>query len=128
MTPFGKRVREMRTERRISLKTMAHALDVTPAYLSALEHGHRGKPSHNFIQRTIAFFNVIWDEAEDLERLAEISHPKVTIDTSGIDPLATELANKLAASIADVTPGDLKALILELEASLKRNVSAIDRG
>ena len=55
MTPFGKRVREIRAERKIALKTMAHALDVSPAYLSALEHGHRGQPSHHSVQRIISF-------------------------------------------------------------------------
>ena len=42
MTPFGKRLRELRKERGMTLKAMAAALHVTPAYLSALENGRRG--------------------------------------------------------------------------------------
>lgn len=44
MTPFGKRLRELREERGVTQKEMAQALRVSPAYLSALEHGRRGQP------------------------------------------------------------------------------------
>ncbi len=83
MTPFGKKLREMRAERGIALMNMAHAIGVSPAYLSALEHGHRGQPTFYLVQRIIGFFNVIWDEAEELERLAGLSHPRIQIDTAG---------------------------------------------
>ncbi|MCC2096946.1 MAG: helix-turn-helix transcriptional regulator [Hyphomicrobiales bacterium] len=128
MTPFGKRVREMRAERKIPLKTMAHALDISPAYLSALEHGHRGQPSHHFVQRIITYFNVIWDEAEELERLAALSHPRVVIDTSGLDPMATELANRLAETIELLNAKDLELIRSELEERLKARPTALDRG
>lgn len=114
MTPLGAKLRAMRAERNITLKQMATALDVSSAYLSALEHGHRGKPSWYLLQRMITFFNVIWDEAEELTRLAEISDPKVTIDTSGLDPAATELANRLALDIKNLEPEDLIHLKNEL--------------
>ena len=102
MTPFGVKIRELRRQRGVSMKDMAHAIGVTPAYLSALEHGHRGLPSWYLVQRIIAYFNVIWDEAEDIARLARISHPRVVVDTSGLSPKATELANRLAEQIADL--------------------------
>ena len=92
MTPFGAKLRRMRQARNISLKEMAERLDVSSAYLSALEHGKRGKPTWFLIQRIIAYFNVIWDEAEELQRLAEISDPNPTVRTAGLDPRATELA------------------------------------
>ncbi|HAC57678.1 MAG TPA: transcriptional regulator, partial [Rhodobiaceae bacterium] len=37
MTPFGRKVRELRAARGLTMKEMAAALRVTPAYLSALE-------------------------------------------------------------------------------------------
>lgn len=95
MTPFGKKVREMRATRGIALKAMAHEIGVSPAYLSALEHGHRGKPTWYLVQKIVSFFNVIWDEAEDLERLAQISDPRVTLYTAGLNPAITEVANIL---------------------------------
>jgi transcriptional regulator with XRE-family HTH domain len=114
MTPLGARMRAMRRERGISLKDMAKALEVSSAYLSALEHGRRGKPTWFLLQRVIAFFNVIWDEAEELQRLAEISDPKITIDTGGLSPEATELTNLLAKEIARLSSDDLKFLRLEV--------------
>jgi len=100
MTPFGEALRRLRAERGVTQRQMAKAMGVSPAYLSALEHGRRSEPSWEFIQRAIGYFNIIWDEAEELQRLGSLSRPKVTIDTSGLTPKATEIANRLAAVIA----------------------------
>lgn len=110
MTPLGAKIRELREARGISLKQMAAALNVSSAYLSALEHGKRGKPTGFLLHRMIAFFNVIWDEAEELQRLAELSDPKVTIDTGGLLPEATELTNRLAVDIGKLDAEDLRFL------------------
>ena len=110
MTPLGAKMRALREERGISLKDMAAALNVSSAYLSALEHGRRGKPTGFLLHRIITFFNVIWDEAEELQRLAEISDPKISIDTGGLPPEATELTNRLAADISKLDPEDLRFL------------------
>jgi len=114
MTPLGARLRALREERGVTLKDMARALRVSSAYLSALEHGRRGKPTWILLQRIITYFNVIWDEAEDLQRLAEISDPRVTVDTAGLSPEATELANRLARNIGRLAPDDLKYLSNEV--------------
>ncbi|MEP7240789.1 MAG: helix-turn-helix transcriptional regulator [Devosia sp.] len=114
MTPLGQKIRDLRSERGVTLKQMAAALNVSSAYLSALEHGRRGKPTWILLQRIIHYFNVIWDEAEELQRLAELSDPKVAIDTAGLVPEATELANRLARDIGRLSPDDLGALKAEL--------------
>lgn len=102
MTPFGEKVRELRRKKSIQLKQMAADLNVSSAYLSALEHGHRGRPSSGFVLQVCGYLGVIWDEAEELRRLAELSHPRVTIDTSGKSARATLLANLLARRISDL--------------------------
>jgi transcriptional regulator with XRE-family HTH domain len=114
MTPFGDRMRKLRTERGITLKEMAEALGVSSAYLSALEHGKRGRPGWHLIQRILAYFNIIWDEADEVVRLARISHPRITIDTSGLNPKATELANRLADEIGKLDPATLDELLATL--------------
>ena len=114
MTPLGAKMRELREARGLTLKQMAAALNVSSAYLSALEHGKRGKPTWILLQRIIHYFNVIWDEAEELQRLAELSDPKVTIETAGLSPEATELANRLARDIGRLSAEDLVALKGEL--------------
>ncbi len=114
MTPLGVKLRALRDARGISLKEMAAALNVSSAYLSALEHGKRGTPTSFLLHRMIAYFNVIWDEAEELQRLAEISDPKVTIDTGGLSPEATEFTNRLRDNIDRLDPDDFKFLRDEL--------------
>lgn len=111
MTPFGEKMRKLRADRGMTLKQMADGVGVSSAYLSALEHGKRGRPSWYLIQRIIAFFNIIWDEAEDVMRLARISHPRVTIDTSGLSPAATELANRLADEIGSLDQATLREIL-----------------
>jgi transcriptional regulator with XRE-family HTH domain len=111
VTPFGQKLRAMRADRGITLKAMAEALGVSAAYLSALEHGKRGAPTWYLVQRIITFFNVIWDEAEEIERLAQISHPRVVVDTSGLGPQATEFANTFARRIGSLSDGDIRALM-----------------
>ncbi|WP_370676247.1 helix-turn-helix domain-containing protein [Pleomorphomonas sp. PLEO] len=111
MTPFGARLREIREARGMTLKSMAAAIGVSPAYLSALEHGRRGRPTWDLLQRIIGHLNIIWDEAEELERLADLSHPRIVIDTEGLSPKATELANRLAERIGSLDEGALDRLI-----------------
>ena len=116
MTPFGEKMRSLRADRAITLKQMSTAIGVSSAYLSALEHGKRGRPGWHLIQRIIAYFNIIWDEAEEVTRLARISHPRITIDTSGLNPLATELANRLADEIGKLESQTLNELLAVLSA------------
>ena len=111
MTPFGERLRQLRAERGIALKDMAEALGVSAAYLSALEHGRRGRPTHAMVVAICAQLNIIWDEADELLRLARLSHPRVTVDTAGLTPAATELANLLAERIRKLAPERVERLL-----------------
>ncbi len=122
MTPFGAKIRELRAERGVTMKEMAVALRVTPAYLSALEHGRRGRPSFAQVQAIIGYLNVIWDEAEEIEQLARQSHPRVVIDTSGLDPRATAFANRLAEDIAHLTNAELDRLAEALPSRPRRGI------
>ncbi len=110
MTPFGAKLRAMRKDRGVLLKDMAEEIGVSPTYLSALEHGRRGRPNWVFVQRVIAYFNVIWDDAEELMRLADLSHPRIVIQTAGLSPEATALANRLARRIGQLDEPTILAL------------------
>lgn len=119
MTPFGARLRQLRESRGVTLKELAAALHVSAAYLSALEHGRRGQPSAGLIHQVNEFFGLIWDEAEEMVRLARLSHPRITLDTAGLAPEATELANLLASRIRTLSPAALARLraILDSESA-----------
>jgi transcriptional regulator with XRE-family HTH domain len=127
MTPFGERVRQLRQERGLMLKDMAAHLGVSSAYLSALERGERGKPTWTLIQGVLQYFRIIWDEADELTRLADLSDPRVKIDTANTDPKATLLANRLAREIRTLTPEELQALLAVLDRAQERErVAACD--
>ena len=120
MTPFGERVRELRVQRGLTLQELAQHLGVSSAYLSALEHGRRGRPTFTLVQGIIHTLGVIWDEADELIRLAEMSHPRVTVDTAGLEPGTTLLANRLAREIADLSAEDVVAINAILDRARSR--------
>lgn len=121
MTPFGRRVRELRKERGITQKQMAAELNVSAPYLSALEKGDRGAPNWQFVQRVIGYFNIIWDDAEELEKLALRSDPRAIVDTKHLSVEATELANLLAARIDQLKQSDLVEIIHEIKVRANKN-------
>jgi transcriptional regulator with XRE-family HTH domain len=120
VTPFGIKLRQLRASRGIKLKDMADALGVSGAYLSALEHGRRGRPTHAMVVAICAQLNIIWDEADELMRLARLSHPRITVDTAGLTSEATELANLLAERIRKLPP-ELVDRLLDLVKSAPMN-------
>lgn len=119
MTPLGEKIRALRQAKGVSQKEMAHNLGVSSAYLSALEHGHRGKPTWALLQQIIGYFNVIWDEAEELQKLSTISQPRVVIDTGGLDPRTTLLANLLAENIHRISKENAEKLIEQLNNAIR---------
>ncbi len=114
MTPFGARLREIRAERKLTLKNMAAGLGVTPAYLSALEHGKKSMPSKRFVHRVCQYLNIIWDEAEDLAALARQSNPRVVVHTAGLSPAAMALANLFADRIATLSPDQIETVMSQI--------------
>ncbi len=117
MTPFGAQLRALRAQRGVSLKQFAAALQVSSAYLSALEHGRRGLPSDGLLHQACDALGLFWEEADELARLARLSHPRVVVDTAGLSPQQTALANRLARSIRLLEPDTVAALLGVLDAA-----------
>lgn len=109
-------MRALRAAKNVTQKDMARALGVSAAYLSALEHGNRGRPGPGLIMQICDYFQLIWDQADELKRLARLSHPRVTVDTAGLSPVATELANELASSIGVLDEQTLQWILDEIRA------------
>ena len=72
-------------------------------------------PAAPGVHQICQYFNIVWDEADDLQRLARLSHPRVTVDTSGLTPEATELANELAQRIRKLPRDKVKAMLETLK-------------
>ena len=126
MTPFGARIRSLRDERGITLKKMAEDLGISAAYLSAMEHGKRPRPRPNLVRQICGYFNVIWDDADELQALAQRWRPKVAIDTGGLSPRATEVANLLAQRISRLSEQRLDAIISILSSDEDREARTIE--
>ena len=118
MTPFGKKVREHRARKCMTMKEMATGLKVSSAYLSAMERGNRGRPAPGLIMQICELLELIWDEAEELKRFAALSHPRIVVDTAGLSPKATELANTLAEQIAELDEDTIEWILDEIRGRL----------
>ena len=94
----------------MTLRELAAALQVSPAYLSALEHGRRGAPGPGLVHQVNEYFGLIWDDADELARLARLSAPRVRVNTAGMTPEQTALANRLAQTIHRLPPETVAAL------------------
>ncbi len=97
---------------------MAAALEVSPAYLSALEHGRRGAPSAGLIHQICEFFELIWDDADELKALAKLSRPRLKLHAAGLTPAQTALANRVARELRDLDPATVAAIHLLLDQAL----------
>ncbi|HSP23958.1 MAG TPA: helix-turn-helix domain-containing protein, partial [Saliniramus sp.] len=120
LTPFGERVRELRRERGLQLKHMANSLGVSSAYLSALERGERGRPTWTLIQGVIHYFGIIWDEADELQRLADMSETKPQIDARGTGARARLVANRLARDYVQLDEGEIEEIAAVLDRARTR--------
>jgi transcriptional regulator with XRE-family HTH domain len=116
MTPFGRKMRALRTARGITLQQMAAELQLSPAYLSALEHGRRSRPSPMLVLQICQYFHLIWEDADEIERLAALSHPRAVVDTAGLTPDHTELANRLARDIRRLDRDTVRQMLALLTA------------
>lgn len=117
MTPFGEYIRSIRKDRGIPLIKMASHLRVSSAYLSALENGHRGRPSKRLEHQICQYLAIIWDDATYLSRLSELSDPKPKMNLSGLSTSHFELGNRLSELVPSLTEEQAKALIEQIFAA-----------
>ena len=79
--------------------------------------GKRGAPSVGLVHQVNEFFGLIWDDAEEMARLAGLSRPRVLVDTSGLTPEQTALANRLAQTIRRLPPETVASIHATLDAT-----------
>ena len=114
-TPFGQALVQLRAARGMRLKDLARQLNVTPAYLSALETGRRGVPNRRFLHKICQIFAIIWDEAEALAALAAASDPHPRIDVRGKSGDHVRLANLIAAKVPQLNDQEATAWLQAME-------------
>ena len=75
---------------------------------------YSGRPPAALVRQISAYFGLMWDDADQLKRLAQISHPKIVVETGGLSPKATELANLLAERIGTLDDETVDWLLSEI--------------
>ena len=121
MTPFGIKLKHIREQRHKSLKDLSKALKVSIAYVSMLENGKRGRPADGLIELICTYFNLSWEEADELKFLAKHSDINTKMNSEKLSLNATMLTNVLKNNIKWLTEEQLKKLTIKIQDMSKQN-------
>ena len=121
MTPFGIKLKYIRVQRQKSLKDLSRALKVSIAYVSMLENGKRGRPADGLIELICSYFNLSWEEADELKFLAKHSDINTKMNSEKLSLNATMLTNVLKNNIKWLTEEQLKKLTINIQDMSKQN-------
>ena len=121
MTPFGIKLKYIRVQRQKSIKDLSKALKVSIAYVSMLENGKRGRPADGLIELICSYFNLSWEEADELKFLAQHSDINTKMNSEKLSLNATMLTNVLKNNIKWLTEEQLKKLTINIQDMSKQN-------
>ena len=121
MTPFGIKLKHIREQRHKSLKDLSKALKVSIAYVSMLENGKRGRPADGLVELICSYFNLSWEEADELKFLAKHSDINTKMNSEKLSLNATMLTNVLKNNIKWLTEEQLKKLTINIQDMSKQN-------
>ena len=121
MTPFGIKLKHIREQRHKSLKDLSKALKVSIAYVSMLENGKRGRPADGLIELICSYFNLSWEEADELKFLAKHSDINTKMNSEKLSINATMLTNVLKNNIKWLTEEQLKKLTINIQDMSNQN-------
>lgn len=115
LTKLGKELRKIRLDRDELLKDMAQKLDVTVAYLSAVENGNRKFPD-SWIGIIAEEYQLDAQEIEKLQCLAFDERDSININIQNVNKKERSLAYSFARRFNDLSEDDIN----ELEKILKK--------
>ena len=121
MTPFGIKLKHIREQRHKSLKDLSKALKVSIPYVSMLENGKRGRPADGLIELICSYFNLSWEEADELKFLAKHSDINTKMNSEKLSLNATMLTNVLKNNIKWLTEEQLENLTVNIQEMSKEN-------
>ena len=118
LTKFGKMLRKMRIDRDELLRDMADKLNVTVAYLSAVENGNREVPD-TWIEIIANEYNLANEEIAELQEAAYENKNSVKIDIQKTED--KELVLSFARSFKQLSNGDVNEIQTILKRAMGRN-------
>ena len=115
LTGFGKVLRKIRIDHDELLKDMATKLNVTSAYLSAVENGNREVPD-SWINILTDNYNLTTAEKKELQVLAYEKKENIKINLVGIEQKERDLALAFARSLNELSDEEIKKMMKILKA------------
>lgn len=114
LTEFGKVLRKIRIERDELLRDMACKLEVTVAYLSAVENGKRKVPD-KWIAQIADLYELTDEEIESLQRAAYAKRSDLKLNLSDATQDQRELAYSFARRFQSLDSHDIREIQKFLE-------------
>lgn len=107
LSKFGKELRKMRIDGNELLRDMAEKLDMTAAYLSAIETGSRRIPD-DLVKKIISAYHCDSATALSLSAAAELSSKTLTIDLENANQNQKMLANSFARKFSSLSEEEIE--------------------
>lgn len=110
LTKFGKLLRMIRLENGEYAKDMADSLKVTPAYLSAVEHGKREVPN-SWIAKLSEIYHLNNITIDKLTEAANETKGIVQIHINDMSEKNRKLANAFARKLENLESDDIEKML-----------------
>ena len=117
MTKLGIALRKIRLEKQELLKDMASKLNVSSAFLSAIETGKKKIPA-NFVDKVCEAYGLTDNERVELSHAADMSTQEMRISLEGASPAQHQVALSFAKALNGLTDDDISEIMRVFE---KRN-------
>lgn len=105
---LGVQLKELRKAKGERLLDMADNLEVSVAFVSAVENGKKSPPE-TFIEKVVSLYDLSVAEAESLRRAADVSREHFSIRPE--TDLAKETAGLMARKVNSLSPSDLSEIM-----------------
>ena len=123
LTAFGRMARQIRLERDELLKEMADKLEVTSAYLSAVETGKRKIPS-DWVDKISDMYKLDKHTRNELQSASEMSAKDVKISLGNANPNKRQAAVCFAKAFDNLSDKDIERIMRIVKSSGKDKMNA----
>lgn len=120
LTEFGKKLRTLRIEHGKTLSDLGNLLDLSSAFISAIETGRKSVPA-GFARKVADVLGLNTQEASELDRAASKSVAAINLPLEGRSDHAKELAVAFARRFETMSDADVKKLLGDLGDNSKKD-------
>lgn len=113
-TPLGKYLRKQRIDIGMTLMQMAKGIDVSSAFLSAVETGKKSPPK-GFTDKIATFLNLGEKQIVDLSKLVDASAKEVRISLDRSNDDTRIMASAFARRLERLNDDDMEAIMKILQ-------------